>query len=95
MPELEPLKIREEGEEEDEREYDPVVEVEPKAEDAYGYDEFKTRASELTPAYLASKQEEMKEVMNKLNGFQRIKDSVHEEFLELHNTLVNSDGDFI
>ena len=38
MPELEPL---EEGEEEDEREDDPVVEEESKAEDAYGFNEFK------------------------------------------------------
>ena len=38
MPELEPL---EEGEEEDEREDDPLFEEETKAEDAYGYNEFK------------------------------------------------------
>ena len=69
MPELEPL---EEGEEEDEREDDPVVEVESKAEDAYGYNEFKKRASELTPAYLASRPEEMKQVMDKLKGFRKI-----------------------
>ena len=80
MPELEPL---EEGEEEDEREDDPVVEVESKAEDAYGYNEFKKRASELTPAYLASRPEEMKEVMDKLKGFRKIKDSVFKEFTEL------------
>ena len=92
MPELEPL---EEGEEEDEREDDPVVEVESKAEDAYGYNEFKKRASELTPAYLASRPEEMKTVMDKLKGFRKIKDSVHEEFTELYNALINSDGDFI
>ena len=92
MPELKPL---EEGEEEDEREDDPVVEVESKAEDTYGYNEFKKRASELTPAYLASRPEEMKTVMDKLKGFRKIKDSVHEEFTELYNALINSDGDFI
>ena len=92
MPELEPL---EEGEEEDEREDDPVVEEESKAEDAYGYNEFKKRASELTPAYLASRPEEMKTVMDKLKGFKKIKDSVYEEFTELYNALINSDGDFI
>ena len=93
MPELDPLSKQEE--EEEEREEDPVVEVEGKAEDAYGYDEFKKRASELKPAYLASRPEEMKEVMNKLKGFRRIKDSVYEELLELYNTLINSDGEFI
>ena len=68
---------------EDEREDDPVVEVESKAEDASGYNEFKKRASELTAAYLTSKPKEMKEVMDKLKGFRRIKDSVYEEFIEL------------
>ena len=92
MPELEPL---EGGEEEDEREDDPVVAVEAKAEDAYGYNEFKKRASELTPAYLSSRPEEMKEVMGKLKGFRNIKDSVYQEFTEFHNALINSDGDFI
>ena len=92
MPELEPL---EEGEEEDEQEDDPVVEVESKAEDAYGYNEFKKRASELTPAYLASRPEEMKEVMDKLKGFKKIKDSVYKEFTELYSALINSDGEFI
>ena len=92
MLELEPL---EEGEEEDKREDDPVVEVEAKAEDAYGYNEFKQRASDLTPAYLASRPEEMKEVMDKLKGFRKIKDSVYKEFTELYNALINNDGDFI
>ena len=92
MPELEPV---EGGEEEDEREDDPVVAVEAKAEDAYGYNEFKKRASELTPAYLSSRPEEMKEVMGKLKGFRNIKDSVYQEFTELHNALINSDGEFI
>ena len=98
MPELEPLNKQEEGEEEEEdREEDPVVEVEGKAEDAYGYNEFKKRASELTPSYLASKPEEMKEVMDRLKGFKfrMIKDGVYEEFIELYNTVVNSDGDCI
>ena len=90
MPELEPL---EEGEEEDEREDDPVVEVEAKAEDAYGYNEFKKRASELTPAYLASKPEEMNEVMDKLKGFRKMKDSVYKELTESYNALISSDGD--
>ena len=94
MIELEPLNKQEEGEEED-REEDPVVEVEGKAEDAYGYNEFKKRASKLKPSYLASKPEEMKEVMDRLPGFRRIKDSVYEEFIKLYNTFVNSDGDFI
>ena len=72
MPELEPLNKQEAGEEEDEREDDPI-EVESKAEDTYGYTEFKQRASELTPAYLASKPKEMKEVMDTLTGFRKIK----------------------
>ena len=79
----------------DEREDDPVVEVESNAEDAYGYDEFKKRASELTPAYLASRPEDMKKVMDKLKGLRKIKDSVYKEFTELYNALINSDGDFI
>ena len=78
MPELEPLSKQEEGEkEEEEPEDDPVLEVEEKAEDAYGYNEYKKRASELTPSYLASKPEEMKEVLDRLKGFRRIKDSAY------------------
>ena len=53
------------------------------------------RASELTPAYLASRPEDMKEVMDKLKGVRKIKDSVYKEFTELYNALINSDGDFI
>ena len=80
MPELEPLNKQEEGEE-DEREDDPIVEVESKAEDAYGHTQFNKIASELTFAYLASKPE--------VKGFRRIKDSVYEV------RFVNGDGDFI
>ena len=51
--------------------------------------------SGLKPAYLVSKSKEMKEVMDRLKGFKRIKDSVYQEFIEVYNDLVSSSGDFI